>query len=106
MNKSVVLFNLKIPQDVIHLICRFGFYTRGECIENIKQKYNKVIQEINYIKRFQYYGYQVYHGLYYHIQINIITVDDTDICEMNICICIHCNEIIKNKSTASWLCKC
>ena len=108
MNKSIALFNLKLPQVVIDLICQFRFYTLSECIENTKQKYTKVIKEINYIERFQYYGYQLWHGIYYHIQINLFTTywDHEIYNEINLGICTICNEFIKNSSKTKSLCKC
>ena len=103
--KSVALYNLKLPKELIDIICRFNFYTLSECIEHAKYVYNKVIKEITYIERFQYYGYQPYHkGIYYHIQINMVTTQSNSVedlyKEMNIYICIKCGEFIKNK------CKC
>jgi hypothetical protein len=70
----------------------------NELFENTKQKYTNVIRELKYVERFQYYGYQVSRGIYYHIQINMLTVHhETDMySEMNIGICTICNEYIKN----------
>lgn len=107
--KSIALYNLKLPKDVIDIICRFNFYTLSECIEITKYKRRNVFNELKYIERFQYYGYQPYHtGIYYHIQINMITInDEIDIYkEMNLCICTNCYEFIKNMPKTNCLCKC
>ena len=103
--QSIALYNLKIPKDVIDIICSFNFYTLQECIEITKNKYKKVVNELNYIERFQYYGYQICSGIYYHIQIRVSTYDEADIHSvLNICICIKCKEFIKNMPTSK--CKC
>jgi hypothetical protein len=107
--KSIALYNLKLPKEVIDIICRFNFYTLSECIEITNEKRNNLLKELNYIERFQYYGYQSYHtGIYHHIQINRYTTRyNTNIySEMNICICIFCNEFVQNIPDTNALCKC
>ena len=105
--KSIALYNLKLPKEVIDIICRFNFYTLPECIENTRINHSNLFKELKYIERFQYYGYQIESGMYYHIQINMLTVHHAiDIYqEFNLCICINCYEFIKNTQT-NCLCKC
>ena len=107
--KSVAVYNLKLPKDVLEIICSFNFYTLNECIKNVKNKYKNVIKEINYIERFQYYGIQCYTGIYYHIQISMMSTQSKSVedlyKELNLCICIYCNEFIKNTNTR-YLCQC
>ena len=55
--KVVALYNLKLPKDVIDIICRFNFYILSECVENTIHNRKSVIKELKYIERFQYYGY-------------------------------------------------
>jgi len=38
MNKSVAVFNLPLPTDVLHTICGFIYYTHEECINKIKKQ--------------------------------------------------------------------
>jgi predicted methyltransferase len=107
--KSVAVYNLKLPKDVIDIICSFNFYTLSECIEITKQNRTNVVKELKYVERFQYYGYQPYHkGIYHHIQINMITINDEfDMYkEMNICICIFCNKFVQNIPDTNALCNC
>ena len=104
--KAVALYNLKLPKDVIDIICRFNFYTLSECIESTNHKRINLVKELKYIERFQYYGYQLHTGLYYHIQLNIVTVHhEIDIYdEFNLCICVVCHKFINTKTNC--LCNC
>lgn len=108
MKSSVVMY-LPFPKDIIDIICRFTFYTLSECIEIIKNKYKNVVKELNYVERFQYYGFQYHTGIYYQIQINMVTTQANVVenlyKEINIGICIKCGKFIKNTHT-NCLCKC
>ena len=107
--KVIAIYNLKLPKDVIDIICRFNFYTLSECIENTNYKRRNLFNELKYIERFQYYGYQPYHtGIFHHIQINMSTTHhEIDIySKMNICICIFCNKFVQNIPETNALCSC
>ena len=42
MNKSVAVFNLKLPDDLLHYICEFIYYTYDDCIKHQREKKQKV----------------------------------------------------------------
>jgi hypothetical protein len=46
MEKSIAVYQLKLPQEVINYICSFGFYTLEQCIEQNKKKHKKVLKDI------------------------------------------------------------
>jgi|LauGreDrversion4_2_1035121.scaffolds.fasta_scaffold11636_2 hypothetical protein len=46
MEKSIALYQLKLPQEVIEYICSFGFYTLEQCIEQNKQNQKKLLKDI------------------------------------------------------------
>lgn len=46
MNKSIIIYNIPLPSDVVDIICSFNFYTLQQCIDRTKQKYKNVIENI------------------------------------------------------------
>lgn len=46
MNKSIVVKQLKLPEDTIDHICSFIFYTLDKCIQNNKKKYKNTLLDI------------------------------------------------------------
>jgi hypothetical protein len=42
MNKSIAVFNLKLPDDLLHYICEFIYYTYDDCIKHQREKKQKV----------------------------------------------------------------
>jgi len=46
MNKSVILFNLSLPVDIINYICSYNFYNKEQCIKNVKENKNNVLKNI------------------------------------------------------------
>jgi hypothetical protein len=43
MNKSIIIYKIQLPNDVLDMICSFNFYSLDQCIDRTKQKYKNVI---------------------------------------------------------------
>jgi len=59
MNKSVALFNLKLPPDILNSICEFIYYTYDDCVKNRKEKIkniNNIIIADTYVLVNEYYN--------------------------------------------------
>ena len=46
MEKSITVYQLKLPKDVSNYICSFVFYTLEQCIEQNKKIHKKVLRDI------------------------------------------------------------
>jgi len=50
MNKSIILQQLILPNELINYICSFVFYTLDECIEKNRKQYSRICCELKQIK--------------------------------------------------------
>jgi len=48
MKKVLMILKMNLPQEVIHYICSFGFYTLEQCIEKNKKKQINLLDDIKY----------------------------------------------------------
>jgi hypothetical protein len=46
MEKVLIIHKIQLPQEVIHYICSYSFYTLEQCIEQNKKKHTKVLKDI------------------------------------------------------------
>jgi len=56
MNKSVAVFNLKLPTDILHSICEFIYYNYEDCKKHSREKIKKINVNIqnSYIMLYEY----------------------------------------------------
>ena len=50
MEKSIIIYQLVFPPDILDYICSFAFYTITQSIEKNKKKYNRILCDIKKIQ--------------------------------------------------------
>lgn len=50
MEKSIIIYQLIFPKDILDYICSFAFYTIAQSIEQNKKKYNQILYDIKKIQ--------------------------------------------------------
>jgi len=101
MNKSIVVLQLPLFRDTLDHICSFLFYTVAQNIEQTKQKYKSVFQQIQNLIRYSLKSHSIFQDFFmYHIQLHY----DNKILQLNICgdCCNYC----QYSSKKSISCQC
>jgi hypothetical protein len=80
-----MIYKLKLPKDVLDIICSFNFYSFEQCIDRVKQKYKHVM---DYIK------VTVYESNYYPTTIFYATIIRIESMLLFIHICKHCGNYL------------
>jgi hypothetical protein len=105
MNKSIILQQLSLPNDIVNYICEFVFYTHSQSIERHRQKYNKIICNMKKIKfdRISTWGPMT------TWKINLVTIYivlpfSNQLIIYNIC--YTCGNYVKKSKCKHFICKC
>ena len=105
MNKSIILQQLPLPKDVVDYICSFVFYTLSESIEKQRQKYIRIICNINKIK----FDTISTWGPMTTWKVNLVTIYivlpiSNQLIIYNIC--YTCGNYVKKSKCKHFICKC
>ncbi len=96
MNKSIAVFQLPLPLELIDIICSFTFHTITYVIRRNKHCFAEVIRDITYTDRICCSGYLgSLYNLYY--MVHFTNPNFWGLKEINKCarMCIKCGEFIK-----------